>query len=78
MKEGLPAGFQPGRDIICVQGLGFVGSAMALAIANARDKAGNPRYNVIGIDVPNDTGRERTDAINRGLFPLRSRGTCGL
>ena len=72
MKEGLPAGFQPGRDIICVQGLGFVGSAMALAIANARDKAGNPRYNVIGIDVPNDTGRERTDAINRGLFPFEN------
>ena len=41
-----------GRKIVCVQGLGFVGAANAIAIASARDGAGNPLYIVIGVDLP--------------------------
>ncbi len=34
------------REIVCIQGLGFVGSAMALAVASARDENGEPYFNV--------------------------------
>jgi UDP-N-acetyl-D-glucosamine dehydrogenase len=59
-----------GRKIVCVQGLGFVGAANAIAIAAARDAAGNPLYNVIGVDLPTDSGRERVAALNQGKFPF--------
>jgi nucleotide sugar dehydrogenase len=59
-----------GRKIVCVQGLGFVGAANAIAIASARDGAGNPLYTVIGVDLPTDSGRERAAALNRGAFPF--------
>ncbi|HIF34638.1 MAG TPA: hypothetical protein EYQ75_23870 [Planctomycetaceae bacterium] len=41
-----------GRQIVVVQGLGFVGSAVAAAIAAATDSAGEPKFFVIGIDLP--------------------------
>ena len=59
-----------GRKIVCVQGLGFVGAANAIAIATARDGAGNPLYNVIGVDLPTESGRERAAALNQGAFPF--------
>jgi UDP-N-acetyl-D-glucosamine dehydrogenase len=59
-----------GRKIVCVQGLGFVGAANAIAIASARDFTGNPPYNVIGVDLPTERGRERAAALNRGAFPF--------
>jgi len=59
-----------GRKIVCVQGLGFVGAANAIAIAAARDGAGKPLYNVIGVDLPTDSGRERAAALNQGKFPF--------
>jgi UDP-N-acetyl-D-glucosamine dehydrogenase len=59
-----------GRKIVCVQGLGFVGAANAIAIAAARDAAGKPLYNVIGVDLPTDSGRERVAALNQGKFPF--------
>jgi len=55
---------------VCVQGLGFVGSAMATAIAIARDSSGNEIYDVVGIDLPNKTGDYRVSAINNGEFPF--------
>jgi UDP-N-acetyl-D-glucosamine dehydrogenase len=55
---------------VCVQGLGFVGAANAIAIAAARDSAGHPLYRVIGVDLPNDVGRKRVDALNAGRFPF--------
>jgi UDP-N-acetyl-D-glucosamine dehydrogenase len=59
-----------GRKIVCVQGLGFVGAANAIAIASARDGAGNPLYTVIGVDLPTDSGSERAAALNQGAFPF--------
>jgi len=58
------------RPIVCVQGLGFVGAAMALATACAEDKNGNKKYNVIGIDLPYN--QERIDSLNKGVFPFES------
>jgi UDP-N-acetyl-D-glucosamine dehydrogenase len=59
-----------GRKIVCVQGLGFVGAANAIAIASARDGAGNPLYTVVGVDLPTESGRERAAALNQGAFPF--------
>ena len=62
-----------GRPVVCVQGLGFVGAAMAVAVASARDAEGQPRYDVIGVDLPTDAGRARIEALNAGRFPFASR-----
>ena len=59
-----------GRKIVCVQGLGFVGAANAIAIASARDGAGDPLYAVVGVDLPTESGRERAAALNQGAFPF--------
>jgi UDP-N-acetyl-D-glucosamine dehydrogenase len=63
-------GDKRGRKIVCVQGLGFVGAANAIAIAAARDPSGNPLYNVIGVDLPTASGHERAAALNQGTFPF--------
>lgn len=68
----LPERFEAHRNVVCIQGMGFVGSAMALAVANARDQAGAPLYNVIGIDVPNEAGYRKTASINSGVFPFEN------
>ena len=60
------------RPIVCVQGLGFVGSAMAVAVANAVDADKNPHFNVVGVDLPTSIGEQRVAAINRGAFPFES------
>jgi UDP-N-acetyl-D-glucosamine dehydrogenase len=56
--------------IVCVQGLGFVGAAVSIAIASARDAAGDPRYSVVGVDLPTPDGITRIEALNRGAFPF--------
>jgi nucleotide sugar dehydrogenase len=64
--------FENERPIACVQGLGFVGMAMAIAIADAKDKNGKPFYNVIGVDLANAAGLAKIDSINKGELPLVS------
>ena len=61
----------PQRPVVCVQGLGFVGTAMAIAVANARDSSGSPHFNVIGVDLPTCEGLAKVEAINSGTFPFR-------
>lgn len=60
------------NTVVCVQGLGFVGSAMAIACARATGPLGAPAFDVIGIDLPNQQGKARIDALNRGEFPFAS------
>lgn len=60
------------RPVVCVQGLGFVGTAMALATANARTADGAPCYDVVGVELDNETGHERARAINEGRLPIAS------
>jgi nucleotide sugar dehydrogenase len=56
---------------VCIQGLGFVGSAMAVACARAGTRnGGDPIYNVIGLDLPTEIGLERVQKINKGEFPF--------
>ncbi len=60
----------PDLPVICIQGLGFVGAAMAAAVANARGKNGKPYYNVVGVDLDTDEGSRRINAVNEGKFPF--------
>ena len=55
---------------VCVQGLGFVGMAMALATASARRPDGSPAFEVIGVELDNDAGRRRVEAVNEGRLPI--------
>ncbi len=57
---------------VVVQGLGFVGLAMSVAIASAKDENKDPLYNVIGLDLGNKQGIKKVSDINSGIFPLKS------
>jgi nucleotide sugar dehydrogenase len=70
ITDRLPSG--PGRQLVCVQGLGFVGAAMATAVAAARRPNGTTWFDVIGVDLDTPEGRERVGAINRGELPFRT------
>ena len=56
--------------IVCIQGLGFVGSAMAAAVASATDSNEKPLFNVIGIDQKTKEGIIKVDSLNKGQFPF--------
>jgi UDP-N-acetyl-D-mannosaminuronate dehydrogenase len=60
------------KQVVCVQGLGFVGAAMAVAIALAEDEKGDAIYEVIGVDLNSSIGKTRVDSINQGKFPFKS------
>lgn len=57
---------------MCVQGLGFVGMAMSIAVASACDEKNKPYFNVVGVDLPNSDGLKKIEAINNGVLPLVS------
>lgn len=67
--RGAPSAQKP---VICIQGLGFVGFAMALAVATARDAKGEHCFNVIGVELPSDRGRSIVSQINSGKLPIAS------
>jgi nucleotide sugar dehydrogenase len=58
------------RQVVCIQGLGFVGAAMAVAVASAKTADGTPAFDVIGVDLANNVGLPRIAAINEGRFPF--------
>jgi nucleotide sugar dehydrogenase len=59
-----------GRRIVVVQGLGFVGAAVAAVVAGARDPAGAPLHVVIGVDRPGADSYWKVVAINAGRPPI--------
>jgi UDP-N-acetyl-D-glucosamine dehydrogenase len=59
-----------GQPVVCVQGLGFVGMAMALATASARLPDGTPVFDVIGVELDNEAGRSRVEEVNAGRLPI--------
>lgn len=61
---------KPDVPTVCVQGLGFVGAAMSIAVADARRADGTPAFNVIGVDLDTPAGAERINALNAGTFPF--------
>ncbi len=56
----------PGKKVVVVQGLGFVGSVMGLVVANALTE----EYAVIGIDLPSPGSYWKIRSINEGVFPV--------
>jgi nucleotide sugar dehydrogenase len=63
--------YEAERPVVCIQGLGFVGAAMAVAVAMARRPDGNPWFNVVGVDLPTTDGMNRISAVNNGAFPFK-------
>lgn len=56
------------KPLVCVQGLGFVGLAVATVIANAKNEEGETYYDVVGLDLPNRD--EFYNKINKGILPF--------
>jgi nucleotide sugar dehydrogenase len=72
-RDLLPTARQPEfvpRPVVCVQGLGFVGSAMAVALAGARAADGTPCFNVVGVDLDTARGRHAIEHLENGRFPF--------
>ena len=58
------------RPVVCVQGLGFVGSAMAAAVAIAQDQPDSPHFNVAGVELDTPRGRGIAESIQAGELPF--------
>jgi len=56
----------PGKKVVVVQGLGFVGAVMSLVVANALSE----EYAVIGVDLPSPASWWKIKSINEGIFPV--------
>src|ERR1035438_1940865 len=54
------------------QGVGFVGAAMAVAIALSKDDAGRPRYNVLGVERPIPSSFWKCCRANEGVPPYET------
>lgn len=61
-----------GKEIVVVNGLGFVGVVMAAVVADSVDKKGNACKFVIGMQRPSIQSYWKIPIINRGLSPVRS------
>ena len=55
---------------VCIQGLGFVGSAVAVAVAMAENSRSKPIHEVVGVDLPTNSGLQRIASLNNGVFPF--------
>ncbi len=60
------------KPIVAVQGLGFVGAAMAAALATTNNTAGKPLYRILGLDLGNEEGLRKIQSANAGTPPIRS------
>jgi len=63
---------EQGKEIVVVNGLGFVGLVMAAVIADSVDEKGNANKFVIGMQRPSVRSFWKIPTINRGLCPIRS------
>ncbi len=61
-----------GRSVVAVQGLGFVGVAVAAALAAARRPNGDACWFVIGVDLPRTDSFWKIGKLGQGLSPVAS------
>lgn len=61
-----------GRKNVVIQGIGFVGAAMIAAVSTAKNSNGQPRYNVIGIDLADENNYWKIAKVNAGKPPIVS------
>ncbi len=64
-----------GRPVIVIQGVGFVGSAMAVAVAASKGALGRPRYSVLGVDLPHPATFWKCCRANEGRPPMETTDT---
>ena len=57
---------------VTIQGLGYVGSATAIALASRLNKNKKPIFKVTGVDLNNNLGVKKINEINRGRFPFKT------
>lgn len=74
-QERLAQFVKNSRKTVVIQGLGFVGTAMAAAVANAKDTSGSLLYNVIGVDLPDEANYWKIARVNQGLASVVSTDT---
>lgn len=74
-QERLAAFTQNSRKTVVIQGLGFVGTAMAAAVANAKNTSGELLYNVIGVDLPDEANYWKIARVLQGLASVVSTDT---
>ena len=60
---------QKGKEIIVIQGLGFVGAIMAAVVADC-EKNNNEPYFVLGVDLPREESYWKIPIINSGKSPF--------
>lgn len=72
IDERAQAARAQGREVVVVQGLGFVGAAVAACVAAARDANDQPRFFVIGLDLATPGGYWKVARIGEGLAPIAS------
>ena len=58
---------------VVIQGIGYVGAALSVAIASRRDKKNKPLFNVVAIDKENNIGLDRIKSINSRIFPFKTK-----
>ncbi|MEM6884975.1 MAG: nucleotide sugar dehydrogenase [Verrucomicrobiota bacterium] len=58
------------KEVVIVQGLGFVGCAVAAVLADAMDDQGEACFDVIGLDIATPGGLARVEALNAGNSPV--------
>lgn len=61
-----------GKEIVVVNGLGFVGLVMAAVVADSVDEQGNANKFVIGMQRPSIRSYWKIPLINRGISPVKS------
>ncbi len=60
------------KRVVVVQGLGFVGSAVAAVVAAARNPDGSPTYFVVGVDLATAGAYWKIAKLNEGKVPIAS------
>ncbi len=63
--------FKKKLPLVCVQGLGVVGSAMAIAVASTKINQ-KLKYNVVGLEKETQFGKEIVRKLNNGKFPFQT------
>lgn len=61
-----------GKEIVVVNGVGFVGLVMAAVVADSVDETGNAHKFVVGMQRPSTRSYWKIPIINRGLSPVKS------
>tara|TARA_Y100000590_G_scaffold287825_1_gene324065 strand:+ start:13832 stop:15244 length:1413 start_codon:yes stop_codon:yes gene_type:complete len=60
------------QELVTVVGLGFVGSAMSVAISTSKNKIGKNNFVVYGLERKNKKGKKLVKKINKGIFPFKN------